>query len=544
MVKSQLTVLKRSGIRRMARVELLIVGTLLTIMFGQLFYGSVQMGLAYDELFHIPAGVATVDTGVRRLVLDHPPLGHYLAGLALRAIDPVYDRAQYLKANFSRDGFAFGYAFFQSNAHRIGQLLMAARLPFMALCIVGGVYCYLLSRSFWGKCAGIFSLVLYVFSPALIAWNRFVYLDGLLASFGMGALSHLCWFLRTRHPGHLAALSLFSAAALCSKYSGIFVIPVVLAALLLAPEWFGEAQVALRRRIQEALAWSFGTTLLLWAMYGFPLDPGFYLRGSSLIYSSAPRGYQFYLFGEFKSGWWYYYAVQWLVKSTLPSLLAVAALIVSVCIGLARRNDVATRRAYWPVLLLVGTAISFLWLTSWKSLAIGARYLLPMYPWLCAASGALLHTSILPRRTAVSVAVWGIAAWHALSALSSFPDEMGYFNPLVGGSKRGIFVANDASLDAGQNLPRLARYLQSRGNPPVKLYYQGTDDPARYGIRHQPLTQFEWDTASVPGLYAISSYPLAYGQRTARQDPNHRDWLNRLKPVTVIGNSIWVYELP
>ncbi|HMA96871.1 MAG TPA: glycosyltransferase family 39 protein [Polyangiaceae bacterium] len=533
----------RTGPCRVVRLELPIACVLLTIMFGQLFYGAVQMGLAYDELFHISAGAATVDSGVRRLVLDHPPLGHYLAGLALKGLDPVYDRVQYQHADFARDGFSFGYAFFNANVHRFGQILLAARLPFMALCVVGGVYCYLLSRSFWGKPAAIFSLVLYVFSPALLAWNRFVYLDGLLASVAIAALSHLCWFLRSRHRGHLAATAFFSAATLCSKYSGVFIVPVVLAAVLLAPDWFGERQISLRQRSIEALAWTVGTSLLLWGAYGCPLDPFFYSRGAALIYSSAPPGYRFYLFGEFRPGWWYYYLVQWLVKSTLPSLLITAGLVAAVCFGLARRNHVSTRRKYWPALLLAGTAFSFLWLTSWKSLDIGARYLVPMVPMVCAASGALFDASVLPRRTMVNFGLWSMAVWHAWTTVRSFPDEMGYFNQLVGGSKRGIFVANDASLDAGQNLPRLARYLQRRGNPVVKLYYQGTDEPSRYGIRYQPVTQFEWDTASVPGLYAISSYPLAYGQLTAREKPNHRDWLNELKPVVVIGNSIWVYEL-
>lgn len=534
---------RMAGARWSKRYELPIVSTALVVMFLQLFLGSAQMGLAYDELFHIPAGVAMLDTGVRRSTLDHPPLGHFLAGLTLRALEPSYDRAQYFSTDFSRDGFTFGRAFFNANARQIGQVLLTARLPFMALSLVGALYCYLLSRSFWGRPAGLFSLVLYSFCPALLAWNRLVYLDGLLASVTMAAIAHLCWFLRTRQPGQLAALTLYSVAVLASKYSGVFIVPLVVMTLLLPPDWFGEAPIPIRRRLLEVLAWSVGTTLLLWGVFGFAPDPLFYLRGAQRIYSTAPHNYRFYLFGKFKTGWWYYYLVQWLVKSTLPTVLLTLGAVTLVIIGLVRRDYANTRKRYWPMLLLVGTAFGFLALTSWKSLAIGARYLLPMYPPLYAAAGVLVQEALRAKHKALA---WGpslLLAWHGIASLLSFPDQMGYFNELVGGSKRGIFVANDASLDAGQNLPRLARYLRSRGNPVVKLYYQGTDDPSRYGISYQLVTQAEWDSATVPGLYAISSYPLVYGQIAARENPKHRDWLNQRMPVAIIGNSIWIYEI-
>lgn len=520
-----------------------LVSVLLTILFFQLYLGSAQMGLAYDELFHIPAGVAMLDTGVRRSTLDHPPLGHLLAGLGSRAVAPAYDRALYFGSDFSRNGFTFGYSFFASNARQLGQVLLTARLPFMALAVLGGLYTYLLSRSFWGNAAGLFSLVFYSFCPAILAWNRFVYLDGLLASTSIAALAHLCWFLRSRSRAQLLALAAWSVTVLCSKYSGMFIVPLVAVALLVPPTWFAEPAIPRRRRILDLLSWSLGTIVLLWIAYGCSRDPWFYLRGTWGIYSSAPPGYRFYLLGEFKPSWWYYYSIQWLVKSTIPMLVIGFGSLALTISWFARRGHVGSRGVIWPTIVLLGAAVGFLVLTSWKSLAIGARYLLPMYPPVCAAAGALLSLEVA-RKNWIKAGLWGLAAWHAFSCIRVFPDEMGYFNEFVGGSKRGIFVANDASLDAGQNLPRLARYLRSRGNPQIKLYYQGTDDPSRYGIVSQPVTQAEWDAANLPGLYAISSYPLAYGQLTSREDPKHRNWLSVHAPKQVIGNSIWIYEIP
>jgi hypothetical protein len=165
-----------------------------------------------------------------------------------------------------------------------------------------------------------------------------------------------------------------------------------------------------------------------------------------------------------------------------------------------------------------------------------------MYPPLYVAAGALLSAARGRGFFGAEQGLWLLATWHAVASLCSFPDQMGYFNEAIGGSSRGIFWANDASLDAGQNLPRLARYLAKRGNPPVKLLYQGTDVPERYGINQALFSQQEWDGHPSAGIYAVSSYPLVYGQLAARTNPLHLDWLNKLTPVTVIGNSIWVYE--
>lgn len=525
------------------RYEVALVSALLLALFCQLFFGSVQMGLAYDELFHIPAGVAWVDTGQRRSVLEHLPLGHLLAGWSLQALEPTYDRALYFSERIQQSGFEFGNSFFMSNQRQIGLLLLVARFPFMVSATVGALYVYLLSRSLWGTQSALFSLVLCAFCPGLIGWSRFVYLDGLLATCSIAALSHLCWLLRSRHPAHLAALSFWFAATLGAKYSGLYLVPIVGTALLVPPQWFGERAATLRRRLLDGAVVSAVSGLFLWAAFGFPHELGFYVKGASLLYNTVATNHRFYLHGDFQLSFWHFYLVQWLIKSTLPCLLLTAASLGLAAYGFYRGRGPEGRKTWWPLAVLLGAATGFLVLTSAKSIPIGFRYLLPMYPPLYVAAGALLREIRNRKRRFAERALWALAVWHAMASLAVFPDQMGYFNEAVGGSSRGIFWAVDASLDAGQNLPRLARYLAQRGNPPVKLLYQGTDVPERYGIKTAFFSQAEWDGLPTPGLYAISSMPLAYGQLTARQNPQHLDWLNKLTPATVIGNSIWVYEI-
>jgi hypothetical protein len=275
-------------------------------------------------------------------------------------------------------------------------------------------------------------------------------------------------------------------------------------------------------------------------VFGCPLDPLFYLRGYERIYSNAVRGYRFYLLGSFRQSFWYFYPLLFTVKSTLATLIGTGAALVLLVIE--RKRGEPRQRA--PVALLLGASLVFLLLTSYKSLPIGARYLAPVYPPLYVCMGWVAARVVARAQVWPLVVLGALLVHHVTSSIRHFPDEMAYFNELVGGSARGIYVSNDASLDAGQNLPRLARYLRSRGNPPIKLRYQGTDTPQRYGIVSSPLSQAEWDGQLQPGLYAISSYHLVYGMLQARQRPAHLDWLREMRPTTIIGHSIYVYDVP
>ena len=512
--------------------------SMLAGLFLSLFLGAAQMGLAYDELFHIPAGYTFIDTGVRRSTTEHTPLGHVLSGWALAFIEPVYSRTDYLHGDFSGAAFDFGFRFFRQNEPTFGTVLAVARLPLQLAALVGAAYVYLLGRSLFGPIAGLTSLLLLCTCPLYVGWSRYVYLDGLLAATMIAALAHLLWYLRRPSPLRAAALGIALGAAVCAKYSGAWLPPAAALLMAIPPAVFGAKPRALRRRLLDAAVVVIALALSTWLLFGCPHDPLFYLRGYQRIYSSAIRGYQFYLFGSFRESFWYFYPALFAVKSTLPTLAGtVAAVALLASSGRGRVRDFA------PVVVLLAAALSFLLLTSCKSLPIGARYLAPMYPPLYVCIGWVASRIVLGGR-AWPIALAGLCLLHHVTGtLRIFPDEMAYFNEFVGGPARGIHVSNDASLDAGQNLPRLARYLRRRGNPAIKLRYQGTDDPTRYGLRSSPVSQADWDGPPAPGLYAVSSYALVYGMLEARHRPEHQDWLNTMKPGAIIGHSIYVYDV-
>ena len=94
---------------------------------------------------------------------------------------------------------------------------------------------------------------------------------------------------------------------------------------------------------------------------------------------------------------------------------------------------------------------------------------------------------------------------------TTYPNYLAYFNRIAGGPANGYKHLVDSSLDWGQDLPGLKRWLKehdldSPGKTPVYLAYFGQANPAHYHIRAMELCSP--DSHSViplsAGVYCIS----------------------------------------
>jgi hypothetical protein len=127
-------------------------------------------------------------------------------------------------------------------------------------------------------------------------------------------------------------------------------------------------------------------------------------------------------------------------------------------------------------------------------LNIGHRHILPLYPPAFILAGSACAWLRPPWR-------WGrglVPVALLLLALENFriwPDYLAYFNPIAGGPRNGYHHLVDSSLDWGQDLPNLARWLKQErldreGGPQVYLSYFGPTNPDHYGIRAKLLPGF------------------------------------------------------
>ena len=203
-----------------------------------------------------------------------------------------------------------------------------------------------------------------------------------------------------------------------------------------------------------------------------------------------------------------------LLKTTLP-LLAATVLVV-VLVARRWRRMPATVRADLYAVTPLAVLFGVYWAVSLAShLNIGHRHILPTYPVLFIAAGALGR--MLWRRRAGRFIVIALLAGQVVEAALIAPNFLAYFNTLGGGPANGHRHLVDSSLDWGQDLPELKHWLDAHADgSAVFLSYFGLGEPAYYGIRAkrlpfvngfkipQPYVRLE------PGIYAISATTLSH----------------------------------
>lgn len=521
---------------------------LLIFMFLHILYGSLMSGIAYDEMFHIPEGVAYSTFGFRKLVPAHTPLGHALAGLSMKFVEPVIDSEFYLSPK--AEPFEMARRFFWTGVNNTRFILIVARIPFIFMGVLTAFYAFLLSKKLWGENAGFATLLLSSFCPSIIAWSRFVYMDVPATFFIIGTIYCLWKVIQERSKLDLLFLGIFLGGTISSKYSGLSILPFV-GTVLIFPWGFSKNAISIsfRKAIIDGLIVAIFMTIVTWICFNCPSSPTFYFDGMKHLYSDMNPDFRYYLMGEFKSGgWWYYFPIQIFLKLSAPVL--IFSVIIFVIIA---RKLLESIRSFsfknidedsLKILFLLYPATLFLIATCMKAIPIGSRYIIPVLPFFYVASGYLFKKFSKSEYKLASKFLWICIFIHVWCCASIFPDEMAYFNEFIGGPNQGILWTNDASIDAGQNLPRLAAYLRSRGNPPIRILYQGVDSPEYYGIKKEVASQTDWDGNPRPGLYAVSANWLVYGQLDSRErtTPPHKDWLKTFKPIKQIGGSIWIYE--
>jgi hypothetical protein len=236
-------------------------------------------------------------------------------------------------------------------------------------------------------------------------------------------------------------------------------------------------------------------------------------------------------------GWWYYYPIAFLVKTSLPLLLLLG---LAFSRGKLDRDELA---------LVVPAAIFFVFAMC-QSLNLGIRYLLPIYPLLIVFVGRALtrpwpaQWGAWPRR-----AVLVLLAWCVIEAAAYAPSYLAYFNELAGGPSRGGRIVADSNLDWGQDLPALAAW--QRAHPaaaPLHFAYFGPADVSRYGVECERLPDIgPQDSPQPPDWDAPESQPptgwIAISANCLTLLTAYR-WLQAYQPVDRAGYSILIYHIP
>ncbi|MDD3180231.1 MAG: glycosyltransferase family 39 protein [Opitutaceae bacterium] len=292
------------------------------------------------------------------------------------------------------------------------------------------------------------------------------------------------------------------------------------------------------------------------------LLPEAYLWGFAHTYKFSQQRSAFFL-GEYaKTGWPAFFPVAFLMKTTLPALLFLAAggaALVWVHRRPARRWP-GGRVLRFPRSWLYRAAPLVLFFVLYWALAvnlrlnIGHRHILPTYPvvYLFASAAVLWLATRARRWVALALAV-GLAL-HVVDSLAARPFYLAYFQPLTGGTDRAYRYFVDSSLDWGQGLPDLAAWLDARkragDHATVFLTYFGADDPRARGL---DVVRFadegnDWGLRDFPvsvhgGWFAISAthfqrtYLPLRGRWTQEEEALYREIRQRLQQAAGGGGE-------
>ncbi|MDO8676615.1 MAG: glycosyltransferase family 39 protein [Candidatus Azambacteria bacterium] len=304
---------------------------------------------------------------------------------------------------------------------------------------------------------------------------------------------------------------------------------------------------------------------------------GHYLLGFLMVLQRSEGGNTTYYLGETgAAGSWTYFPVVYLIKEPLAYIiLSLFAVFIALrkCVSYCRnraikhwisdsvdlaRNNFAETGMLFIVLVYFAFSIN-------SNLNIGVRHILPTIPFIYALTARQIAiwikgniTERIPnylgfwqifglywKRIKKSALIVLLFMWAILTVLFVYPSFLAYFNEIAGGPDKGHRFVVDSNLDWGQDILRLAQFIEKNNIKEIKMdYFSGA--PAEYYIKTAKIESYNREE-SQKGWLAVSAtiysgackgdkIPCSYGERAYT-------WLDSYKPVAKIGYSIFVYKI-
>lgn len=569
-----------------ARFTAAAVVVLLAVLALQLFFSGRQTSQTIDEAVHIFAAYRhwrCADFGTNP---EQPPLVKLVAGVPL-----LFMRLEVPAGPCARtdpwDEFTDGRDFLYANDAE--TLLRRTRLMVSIFAFLLALLVFRAADVMFGRGAGLLALALFVFEPNLLAHGAIVSTDVGVA-FGLFAAVYAFYrYVKRPTSWRLLVAGFAAGLALATKHSGALIFPILL--VLAAAEVLvihhpsapgGEGRGRKLLRLSAALvAIMVIAVAVLWATYGFRfaarpggeampsfsessqsahlvgahnvlvekalvgilrhrLLPEAYVYGGAFVLFEAVVGSPTFVLGKlYPRGVWFYFPVVLAIKCTLGFLLLLLVAEVA--------RKYATRAILREILFLGIPMTVFLGFAMASHHDVGVRHIFPVFPFLIVRiAGGAWKLGQQGRAWAAAMAL--LLVFHAGSSLRAFPNYLAYSNEAWGGPARTYRVLSESSVDWGQGLKAVRRYLDDRHIRNCWFAYYGSADPAYYQIPCQRLPggmDMDWDAPIVPreyeGTVLISASQLPWAVWGPAQLNPYAQFQN-LEPVDQIADSIFVYR--
>ena len=529
------------------------VWVILALHVGLLVLIASRTAPNVNEVGHLPAGISYWKFADFQLYCVNPPLVRFVAAAPVLVADPEFDWEATISGPESRPEWQVARDYVAANEGRFLWYFRFARWACLVFPVMGGLFCWKWANELHGRSAGLIALILWCFSPMVLAWGSTITPDVPAGATGVVAGYCLTRWLRRgdRTSATIAGLTLGIALLTKTTWMVLFALWPVLWAIV---------RVAGRRTTTDAPAqpssWQLCAVLVIGlyclnAGYAFegtgellrdktfvsrmlagedsvveggpggnrlagsligwcpvPL-PRHHVRGMDLQRYDFEKGAWSFLDGEWRlGGWWYYYVVALLYKVPLGTwLLAAAALAATLC----RQRE---RSAAWiDELVLAATAIVvFVFISSQTGFSRDLRYVITCFPFVfvwISRVGRLVHA----RQVLFAAVVVAGLVWSVVSSLFICPHAHSYFNELAGGPAGGPAHLRHSNLDWGEDLLYLQQWYQK--HPHARPLYADCVAGFNFtslGMEVRSITSGrESDSGSAgdsqhpaPGWYAIS----------------------------------------
>jgi len=586
------------------RVTYLVAAILMSAFAIQAVSSMRQKSVTTDEIMYITAGYYHLRTGEFDYNRTNPPFVKLLTALPLLYLDPELPAIASDPGAWSEvEQWQYAREFLYSNSIDADSILFASRLPVVGLGLFLGWYTFLFAINLYGQRAALIALFLFAFSPNLLAHSRLATQDLALAALGFVAAYYLWRFFERPGWSALFKSATFYALAVATKTSAVFLaLPVLVSAAVivasgrpvLSDKWhltiFSRFQGKRVREFMYMVAaicvFGFMSLVVINVVYGFEgsfVQAKTYAEANRIIDTIAARapflspildvflhlpvpvpepmiriaefqasrvasGNNIYFHGAVSSqGWWYVIPVAFLIKSPIPILLLSLTAIVAVVRAGALRSG--------EVILILLAGFMFCLFTYLKSVSIGLRYILIVYPCLHVLASGIMRDGVAIRRFQAPIIVV-VLAWYAIGTMRVYPNYLPYFNEFVGGPGNGYKYLADSFVDWGQDLPALKAYMDDHDMQEIRLAYFGSADANYYDIGYEYLPSVglrpsrpdqKWwyePGADSPGVFDPAGGPIAISVTLLAGIfyPEYYDSLQDLEPVDNIGHSILIFD--
>ncbi|MDP3696977.1 MAG: glycosyltransferase family 39 protein [Candidatus Taylorbacteria bacterium] len=559
-----------------------------------------------DEIPHIGAGYSYIAKGDHRLNPEHPPLAKDLAGISLK-IAGIKDEPAFTSKFWQKDvngQWEFGRKLIFNSGNDAIRLTRFAKIPQLIFFILSAIIIFIWTRKIYGYLAALMAIFLFSFSPTVLAHSRFVTTD-MPALFGiLFATYFFLHYLERPTQKNLWLAGIVFGIAQLTKYSVFLLVPFFLVIAVLYAFLKSEKSKTLNTLYlirNTIIIFSIGYLFIVWPVYYFhtwnypperqktdteyllgsygrrsipdtviyladkPIVRGLaeYATGLLMVTQRSIGGNTTYFLGEVRNwAWPHYFPIVYFIKEPLAfwGLVILVWLTLSARIKTFDPKSVIRNSVNWSrnhfVELTMLLWIAMYWYTSIRAnLNIGVRHMMPVYGFtfiLLSGGLASIYRSIESKKkmlTAYCLLLTALFGWYLYENLSVYPYYLTYFNQVAGGPSGGHRYVVDSNLDWGQDLKRLSDWVNENDVKKISLDYFGWADQSFYlkdnyvWIWRGKYTSAKDYLKENPGGGYIAVSVSFYMGSIEKPETSYA-WLDDYKPITVIGNSIFVWYIP